>query len=253
MSIVTIGQIQSNANYDVVHKFGRNEALGTTYAPIALGGIYRTPQPSNATKVRVKAGNVNDGPGGSGAWAVIIQGLNATGQEVIEEIMTNGTSAGPNSVNSFIRIYRAYVSQTGTYASASAGSHAADIVIENAAGTENWITISANGFPRGQSECGAYSVPEGRRVNVEALSYSLDATKVLEIILFHRSGILDTSPPYFAMRSKFNISSINNQGSENFVMPLGPFDGPCDIGVMGKVSATTTEAHVNFTILVENE
>ncbi len=62
----------------VVHKFGRG-VVGTSFVPIAFGNIYRTPQPANATALRVKAGDANDTAAGTGAREVMVQGLSATG------------------------------------------------------------------------------------------------------------------------------------------------------------------------------
>ena len=148
---------------EIVHKFGHNNAVTTTFAPLCQGGIWRTPQPAAATQVRVKAGNANDTAAGSGARAVMIEGRNALGEIVTETLATAGASAGANSTNSYIRIHRAFVSASGTYATATAstGSQSADIVIENAAGTEDWLTIESSGLTAGQSEIGAYMIPKG--------------------------------------------------------------------------------------------
>ena len=42
----------------IVHKFGKHEDVQTTYEPLAIGGIYNTPQVSGAVALRVKAGNM---------------------------------------------------------------------------------------------------------------------------------------------------------------------------------------------------
>lgn len=31
-------------NADIVHKFGRNSAVGTSFVPVCIGGVYQTPQ-----------------------------------------------------------------------------------------------------------------------------------------------------------------------------------------------------------------
>ena len=131
---VNNGTIDPN-NVIVVRKFGRNLALGTTFAPLAIGGIYHTPQVSGATKLRVKAGDTNDSSSGSGAQSIMIEGLNEAGVLTSEILSTNGASAGADSVNDYLRLFRFYVASSGTYASTTASSHAADITIENPAGS----------------------------------------------------------------------------------------------------------------------
>ena len=43
------------AGHTIVHKFGHNDTVGTTYEPITATGVYNTPQPASATTLRIKA------------------------------------------------------------------------------------------------------------------------------------------------------------------------------------------------------
>ena len=110
----------------LVHKFGHNAAVGTSYEPISAGGIYRSPQVSGATAVRVKAGNVADTAAGLGAQAVTVQGLDETGALAEETLVTAGTSASAPGTITFIRIFRAFVSASGVYASTGVIGQASD-------------------------------------------------------------------------------------------------------------------------------
>ena len=114
----------------IIHKFGQSDAIGTSFVPVARGSIYHTVQVGSATTLRVKAGNTNDTAAGSGAQKVMLEGIDETGAIATEELTTAGTSASTASTTTFIRLYRMYVSESGTYATSAAGSHAADIVIE---------------------------------------------------------------------------------------------------------------------------
>lgn len=236
--------------YSVVHKFGRNDNVSTTFVPIAPGGIYRTPQVSGATTLRVKAGNANDTAAGSGARKVTLVGIDASGDEVTEEITTNGESAGTASTNSFIRLYRAYVSESGTYATQSAGSHSAAIVIENSAGTQDWLTINAADFPHGQSEVGVYTVPNGYTAFVNSIDVNVDSTKTADVLLFKRENILETAAPYTAMRVQYEMTAVQGPVSVRFQAPLGPYPAGTDIGFMAKVATTAAEVDVNFDIIL---
>lgn len=241
------------ANAEVIHKFGHNSLIGATFSPISFGGVYRTPQVSGATQVRVKAGNTNDTAVGTGARTVQIEGINATGELTTEVLTTNGTSAGTNSVNSYIRIFRAFVVSSGTYASQTAGSHAADVVIENAAGTEDWVTINSSSFSDSQSDVGAYTVPKGKAAYITKISYSVDTAKVTSFILFKRDNILQTAAPYSPMRKQLGIASAARDTSIVYDIPLGPFEEHTDIGFMAKVASGTAEASVQFDILLRDK
>jgi len=249
--LTKVADEQYGDNADIVHKFGRNTAVGTSFVPVTFGGVYPTPQVGSATQLRIKAGgDANDDAAGTGAREVTLIGLDANGDEVTEAIATAGASASSATTNSFIRLYRAYVSASGTYATASAGSHAASITIENSAGGTDWLTIDAAAFPLAQSEVGAYSVAAGKKAYVFSAYAATDSSKSTDIVFFQRTSILQTAEPYDAMRVVFDIKS-----TEAFVdfaprAPLGPFVGPCDLGFMAKVSSTTSEVSVDFELLV---
>lgn len=234
----------------VVHKFGRNSAVGTGFAPVSMGAIYRTPQVGSATRVRVKAGNAADTAAGAGARKIFIQGLTTDGSEVSEELTTAGESAGANSYYSYIRIYRAYVSESGTYATQSAGSHTADIVIENSAGTEDWLTISSTGFPRAQSQIACYSIPLGYEAYIGHQDIYVDSNKTADVVIFQRRNILDTAAPYAAMRTVDEYTGIVGEAnSSTRYVPIGPFPELTDIGYMAK-AATSANISISFDIFL---
>ena len=241
------------AGHSLVHKFGHNDAVGTTYVPIAQGGIYRTPQPAAATTLRVKAGNTNDTAAGSGAREVTVQGLDETGAVVTEALATAGLSASAATSATFIRFFRAWVSDSGTYATQTAGSHAAAIVIENSAGTQDWGTITATGFPVAQSEIGAYSVPAGFDAYLLSTIIFTDTAKTTNLIFFRRESILDAAAPYDGMRIVFDVTLEGGQTQYKPVSPQGPFTGPCDLGYMGKIDAGTASVHVDFDLLLVDQ
>ncbi|MCK5607362.1 hypothetical protein KAR91_36095 [Candidatus Pacearchaeota archaeon] len=240
-------------NMSVVHKFGRNTAVGTTLVPVTVGGIFRTPQVGSATQLRVKAGNAGDTIAGAGAREIQIQGIDVTGSLVTEAIPTAGASAGANSVNSYIRLLRAFVCESGTYATQSAGSHIADVVIENAAGTEDWATIELNSYARSQTEIAAYTVPFGKVAFLNRLHTAVDTNFAADVIMFRREGVLKTVAPYDANRVILELKEITGQGSLENSSPMGPFPAFTDLLVLAKVAVGTAEVAVDFElILVDN-
>ena len=239
------------SKYSVVHKFGRNDAVGTSYEPVSVGGIYRTPQVSGATALRVKAGNANDASDGSGARTIFLEGIDENGDLASETISTNGESAGTASTTTFIRLFRAYVATTGTYATASAGSHAASIVIENSAGTEDWLTIDVTGYPRSQSEIAAYTVPNGKEAYIKNIFLYVESTKPTDILFYRRQNILDTSVPYQAARLVYEAIGVDGPIALARDMPIGPFPANTDIGFLAQ-AANSAEVSVNFDILLKN-
>lgn len=234
----------------VVHKFGNNSSVGTTFVPVAEGGIYRTPQISGATTLRIKAGgNANDAVAGSGAREITIIGIDATGAEISETLATAGASASADTTQEFFRVFRAFVSASGTYATQSAGSHAADVVIENSAGTEDWATIAVDGFPSGQSEIGAYTVPLGYSAYLKKITIDIESNKTVTAKFFQRQNVLQAEAPYSAMRLVQNYAGLAGSIVEEFEVPI-EFPELTDLGFIAKVDTGTAAVAAAFDLKI---
>lgn len=233
----------------VVHCFGRNTAIGATFTPITRSGFYRTPQVSGATALRVKAGgNANDTAAGTGARAVRLVGLNANGDLISETIATAGVSASAATSQTFIRLLDAKVSSSGTYATQSAPSHVGNIIIENAAGGNDWALISDGSFPRGDTEIGVYTTPRGRSGYIHHIRLSSDVEKKSNIVFFKRSGILETEAPYSAMTLVSEYPNVSGTRLLEFDPPLA-FPELTDFGFMAKIDASTVDVTVSFDVI----
>ena len=233
----------------VVHKFGRNIDVGTSFEPVTMGGLYQTPQPAAATTLRVKVGDVADTAAGAGAREVTLFGLDETGAEVTAVLATAGTSASSATSETFIRLYRAFVSASGTYGTTGAGSHVADIVIENGAGGTNWLTIDSTDFSRGQSEIAAYSVPLGKTAYVTYIHMSVSSKESADIFMCSREGILDAAAPYSAVRLQIQSTAVAGEAVIKPNTPLGPYPASTDILFLAKGTAAA-EVDVDFEIIL---
>lgn len=248
---VVSGQIEG---YAVVHKFGHHENVGGTFEPVTDLGIYETPQVSGATTLRIKAGgDANDTAAGSGAREIMLFGLDETGAEVTETLATNGASASAVTSATFLRLFRVFVSASGTYATASSGSHADTITIENGSGGTDWAEMEVVGFPFAQSEIGVYSVPLGKTAYISQISIEVDGNKTPDVILFQRQGILETSAPYSAMRVVQNFVGLTGTMNEEYDVPIGPFPALTDVGFMAEVGTGSAAVSVDFTIIVVDD
>lgn len=242
---------------DSVKKFGRNSAVGTSFVPVCLGGIYNTPQSGSATTLRIKAGgDANDTAAGTGARQITLQGLDENFEAVTETLATNGASASTATTATFTRLFRAFVSESGTYATSSAGSHVGSIVIENGAGGTDWATIDATGFPKSQSEIGAYTVPANTTGYAKIRNVSIDSGKTVDLVFFARTNCDQTSAPYSAMRAQSVVTGVAGGSIEAFGevdVPFGPYVGPTDLGFLAKVAAGTASVSIEFEIYVISE
>lgn len=233
--------------HSLIHKFGAGN-LTTTLAPVTLGGFYRVP--TTATALEFVSSNVNDTSAGSGAREVTIIGLDASWNEVIQTVPTNGTTAVALSTN-LIRLYRWYVSSSGTYATQSTGSHAGTLTIQESGGGAVWSEIGITPFPLGQSEIACYTVPIGYTAYLLTKTVSVDSVKSVDVYFFQRPNANDVTTPYSGTMRMIE-KEIGVTGSIDFriVSPKGPFVGPCDLGFMGKSSAGTADVSAEFELLL---
>lgn len=247
---VAMGEVPGHA---LVNKFGRSTTVGTTFAPITLGGVYRTPQPAGAVTLRIAGGgHVDDTAAGDGAREITFEGLDQFGKTLIEAVPTNGALASDATTGTFIRLFRSYVSATGTYATETIPSHAGQIDIEDGGGIQTWATITNTTFGRSQTQIGVYSVALGKTAYLLDILVSTDTSKATKVLLFWREGILKAVPPYDAMRLQTEFQTKTGE----YLYPLRgamKFVGPCDLGFMGAVDVASAEVDVDFELLIVDD
>lgn len=175
-----------------VRKFGRNPAMTTT------SFIPMTPNPAPfqgfltvAETVRVRAGGApGDNAGGFGARKIIVQGLNQNWDEAEEEITLAGAAASASTTTTFIRLHRAFVSESGTYSDSATGANNADISIETTSGALLLIIVTS----QGQTEHLVYTIPRGYKGYI--VSMKVSATTTSSYRLFQRENAEKTSAPF---------------------------------------------------------
>lgn len=237
------------SGYSIVHKFGAAD-LSTSFLPITYDKTYKTP--TSNTALEFVSSDANDTSAGSGAREITIIGIQdsaGTWSEVTQTLNTNGTTAVALSQN-LIRLYRWYVSSSGSYATESTGSHAGTLTIRVSGAGATWGTIPITPFARGQSEIGVYTVPSGKTAYLLSKDIFVDSVKSADVYFFQRPSANTVSAPYSAMRLFEKEVGIAGGYDLQSTAPKGPFVGPCDIGFMGSVSAGTANCSVEFELLL---
>lgn len=238
------------AGHSIVSKFGSG-AVSTTLVPVAQGLVFQTP--TSNTALEFVSSSVDDTSTGTGAREITYTGLTESGgvwSEVTNTLATNGTTAVALPDN-LIRLNSWWVSQSGTYATQSAGSHAGTLTIRVSGAGATWSTIGITPFPFGQSQIGAYTIPSGKTGYLITKSIHAEGSKVVDMYFFQRAGANDIVAPYTGtMRIVQREVGVSGSSESTFRASKGPFAGPCDIGFMGVVASGTDTVSVEFEILL---
>lgn len=239
------GDFSSELGYTTFEKFGRNDAVGTTPVSISVDGVYQVP--TSATTLEAISTSANDTSAGTGARVITVTGLDDNCNEISEDITMNGTSATSITSNSFIRVYKVRVKDSGTYATAAAGSHAGDITIRASTGGVTYAKIDSSTFPRSASQIGAYTVPNGKKVFIKNITIATSVAT--NIMIFKREGANDTVAPFSPMVLIQEFDDVNGVIDLYTDSPLGPFDAMTDFGFMAYTGSGTSKVSVDFDII----
>lgn len=233
--------------HELIHKFGANDAVGTSFVPISDGGVYQTP--TTVTALEVVSSSTNDTAAGSGAQALTLIGLDGNWDEVTEEVEMDGTDAVATA-NSYFRLYRAYVSRSGTYATIAGGSQDGDLTIRVASAGATWATIKNDIFDMAQTQIGCYTVPDRRIGYIASVFLHVDSNQSIDILFMQRPNADDVATPFSgALRTFLYLVGLKGSTTLKPRTPVGPFVGPCDLISFGKVGAATAAVSIDFEVM----
>lgn len=235
----------------LVHKFGKNDAIATTPTAVAVGGVY--PMPVANASLELVSDDVNDTAAGSGARKVIVQGLALTGGVFVaqeETVTTNGTTAVALA-NSFIRVFRAWISESGTYAALGAASSPGTITIRATGGGATWLQIAeyVTGSSAGQSQTAFYTTPSATTSVLYAPLFTIENNKAVTAWLFNRPNADDVATPFtgaWRMVQEWRAQQDIPGNMFTSMMPIAAFSGAVDIGFLAAVGVGTAAVSAEF-------
>jgi len=249
---IALGNI---TNYSFVHKFGRNANVSTSLVPVCDSGGYQTP--TSAVSLEFVSSSASDALNSTGMHELTIEGLDANWnlQTVTTAAhATNGTTAVAVS-GTWLRVFRAYVSQSGAYANVvtPTPSHIGTITIRVASAGATYATIPTldTNFGGGQSLIGWYTVPAGYTAYLLSEVYSSDVAtnKTTNFYLMKRENANDTTSSYTGTL-RVQQAIIGTDGTHSYEhQSLESFPQYTDFGFMALASAAT-DASVEFEILL---
>jgi hypothetical protein len=185
---------------------------------------------------------------GSGAQSVTVKGIGSNWLQKEQTVYLNGTAAV--SVGSFLRVTSVEVSESGTYATQSAGSHAGVITLRVAAGGDTWATLAATPFPAGESSIGVYTVPKGKTAYIIAKNIFVDSTKSVDIYTFVREGADVVSGPRSAIKLIEKEIGVSGGLAVQFSGAMRSIPEMSDVGFMGVVGSSTAPVSCEMQLLI---
>ena len=120
---------------------------------------------------------------------------------------TDGTIAVPVT-GTWMRVFRAYVSKSGTYATLTSPSHIGAITIQGAGGGDIWASIINIDIPHGQTQIGAYTVPKGHTAYVGEVTIHTETNKPVNVFGFMREGANIVTAPFNTIKDLFHFTSL---------------------------------------------
>ena len=250
----TTGAIRSVGRYDPVAllcegcstvKFGAHRAVTNVEVVVdSSNAATYTGFIQTASAIRIKSGgDANDAAGGTGARLIRVEGLDENWNVATADLVPLGALASAPSTVTFIRVYRAYVVESGVYGAGLTGANIAAMAIETTGGVL-LVSIEAQ---RGQSETSVYSVPAGFDAYVTSITVSSQPS--CDFSMFQRLNADDTA----VLAPRRTIEIFPGVGSQHSSLNAARrFPPKTDLWFTAtKNSSGTALATANYTVVLE--
>lgn len=238
--------------HKIISKFGSNDNITeAAFTVVSHGGLYQTP--ITAQQLEVVSSDIGDALNGAGMRAITIEGLDANFELQTTTVSTHATD-GTIAVavpGTWVRVFRAYVSASGTYATQTSGSHIGIITIRNSSAGVTWAIIGNEGFPHGQTQISAYTVAKNKTAYIDGISINVETSKPVNIFGFLRENANVVTAPYSAMRAFTELVGLESPINKSKKSWYGPFPECTDVGFLAKrLSTGIAGVTVDFEIML---
>lgn len=195
-------------NYNVILKFGTRSTVSAGVSSLIWEGTNATyTYLTSAEQLKISSSSADDAAAGTGIRTLTIQGLDSNYDETSETITMNGVTA-VTTVNSYIRIFRAYGVTSGT-----SSTNVGNITITNNAGTNTLAYIPAGD---GQTLMTMWTVPAGHSLHITKLTFSTNSNKGARVSLFSRE--IDSG--MYPWRIRYRAYLFSGAESFNLDVPI---------------------------------
>jgi hypothetical protein len=226
-------------------KFGTNALVGTTLEPIWAASIGTLPFLESAGTLSISSADDDDRSGGTGARTLTIFGLDDSFASLSEVVTLDGGTVVV-SANSYCRVFRAFVSEIGTYGGANEG------LITVVASTDGRLmaTVSAG---EAQTQQAIFTTSATQTAYVSRVFAGVESGKTVNIDLLTRESADVTSGPGMqAVRHRMPVTGLVAGLHEiTFDAPL-VIPPKTDVWLVGAVDVTAAAVSADFDMTIED-
>jgi hypothetical protein len=231
----------------VVTKFSANEVVGTTYEDIWDGPASSLTYLTTAATLEAISDSVNDTAAGTHARKIIVYGLDENWDLISEEITLAGTSASSATTATFIRVYRAIVSEVGAYGNANDGN--ITIRVSSAGATQAYISFeSTPDIGHAQTRMSHFTIPRGYKGYLLWADVGFAASKVVNFNILIRENANNTSSNFRAWRNIFHVHESRDKILKTPIV----FQAYTDIRGIAVVDTGTAEVSFDYQLLLRS-
>jgi hypothetical protein len=226
------------------HKFGYNAAIpngsfADVYTYGASVAVY--PWPTAALPMRIRVGgNGADDSSGAGARSIMVQGLDTNFQPIEEVIVTKGALVSDSTSQSFRRVYRAFVVDTGAYGVGNTGA----ILVENTSGA----VLAHIPVGIGQTQQTHYTVPAGKTAYISHVhaQVAVGTNKDADVRMFQRLNADIIAAPFGAKRLVTQYIGLQGNGGHLPINSFVAFAAKTDIWFDAQGNGAVTGVNVSY-------
>ena len=227
-----------------LNKFGRNTDIDAANAADIwdkgiAGGTLNWVGPTAARVHAIESTSAQDTmTTGTGAWTVMVIGLDANGLLQSETVEMDGLTPGVNTANSYTMIHRMYVVTAG-----SGGTNAGDITAT--AATDGTVTAQIT-TGNAQTLMAIYQVPSNYALYLTGYYASMQksvVTGATDIFLMTTASL---ATPVWRTRHVLGLAGTGGSLTQHKFTPYLRFAGGTTVKVRGAVSADNTDVTAGF-------
>lgn len=247
MATINMAALGNRPVAKTVYKFGLNPDIAGAAETVDYAGGTYAGWITAASAVRVKAGgNAADTAAGAGARKIIVSGLDQNWAEAQEEITLAGASASAATTTTFIRVYRAYITDVGAYGGLNTGA----ITVETTGGTVvAYIQAGA-----GQTQFSGYTIPAGYTGWLGAAVINVDPANTARVSMWQRRNADTVAAPYTGARLVYRLENVSGYISDSLIAHI-PFPAKTDVWwtAAKQTGGGNTSVSINFDIILTDD